>query len=249
MIATIINCITVLIGSLLGVLFSKKIGEEFKTTIFTGLGIFTMVIGFQMALDFSRVLYVVFSLVAGGLIGFKFDLEGKVLLWGENLEKRFDRPRPSAEGMDEKNNRKGNFAHGFLNASLLFCVGAMTIVGAMKAGMEKDYDLLLTKSVMDGFAAIAFASAMGIGVAFSIIVLLIYQGGLTLLAMWFGNFASPLIMSELTAVGGMLIIMIGINLLGLRKIKTANFLPALVLIILFAALEPIAGPFFKGLLG
>ena len=108
--------------------------------------------------------------------------------------------------------------------------------------MERDYDLLLTKSIMDGFAAIAFASAMGIGVAFSIITLLVYQGGLTLLAMWLGNFVSPLIMSELTAVGGMLIMMISINLLNLRKIKTANFLPGLVLVLLFTVLEPVILP-------
>ena len=127
MIATIINCITVLIGSVLGVLFSKKIGEEFKNTIFTGLGIFTMVIGLQMAFEFTRVLYVVFALVAGGLIGFRLDLEGKVLELGNKLEKRFDRSKDQEEG------GKGRFAHGFLNASLLFCVGAMTIMGAMKA--------------------------------------------------------------------------------------------------------------------
>ncbi len=241
MIATIVNCITVLIGSFLGVILSRRIGEDFKTTIFTGLGIFTVVIGLQMAMKFDRVLYVVFSLVAGGLIGSRLNLEGRVLNWGHRLEKKFSR-----KGSSDK---AGSFAHGFLNASLLFCVGAMTIVGAMKAGMEKDFDLLFTKSIMDGFAAIAFASAMGIGVAFSIIVILIYQGGLTLLAMWFGNFVSPLILSELTAVGGMLIIMIGINLLGLKKIKTANYLPSLILIILFTFLEPVIRPLISGVAG
>jgi len=241
MIATIINCAAVIVGSLLGILLNKRIGENFKSTIFTGIGIFTLVIGLQIGMGFTRVLYVVFALVAGGLLGSWWDLEGKILGLGKFLEKRFSR-----RGNGEPDG-SGNFAHGFLNASLLFCVGAMAIVGSMKAGMEKDYDLLLTKSLMDGFSAIAFASAMGIGVAFSALVILVYQGGLTLLAAWLGSFVSPLVMSELSAVGGMLIIMIGINLLELRKIKTANFLPALLVVVLFAVLEPVAGPFFKGL--
>ncbi len=231
MIATIVNCITVFLGSLIGILFHRRIGEEFKGAVFTALGVFTMIIGIKMSLDFTRVLYVVLSLVVGGILGAWWDLEGKLLTLGEFLEKRFDRSTGDDAG-------KGRFAHGFLNASLLFCVGAMTIVGAFKAGLEKDYDLILTKSVMDGFAAMALASAMGIGVAFSIIVLLVYQGGLTLLAMWLGNIVSPLTLSEISAVGGMLILMIGINLLKLRQIKTANFLPALVLVVIFTVVEP-----------
>lgn len=231
MIATIVNCIAVLIGSLLGVLLHRRIGAEFKSTVFTALGIFTLVIGLSMSMAFSRVIYVVLSLVGGGLLGAWWDLDGKLLGFGHYLESKFDK-----SGGDGEN--KGRFAHGFLNASLLFCVGAMAIVGAIKAGMEKDYTLLLTKSVMDGFAAIALAAAQGIGVAFSIIALLIYQGGLTLVGMGLGNIVSPLTLSEISAVGGMLIVMIGVNLLNLRQIKTANFLPALVLITLFTSLEP-----------
>jgi len=230
MISTIINCITVLVGSILGIILHKKINDELKSAVFTALGVFTIVIGISMAMDFSRVLYIVLSMVAGGIWGTVIKIEDKLLGLGQILEKHFDKSGDQ-EGT-------GRFAHGFLNASLLFCVGALTIVGAFKAGMEGDHSLIYTKSIMDGFSAMALAAAQGIGVAFSIIVLLLYQGGLTLASSWLGDLVSPLTLSELSAVGGMLIVMIGINLLNIRKIKTANFLPALVLIIIFTVAEP-----------
>lgn len=230
MISTIVNCIAVLVGSVLGIILHKKISDELKSAVFTALGVFTIVIGLSMAMEFSRVIYVVLSLVGGGIFGTMWKLEDKILGMGHLLEKRFDNTG-SEEGA-------GRFAHGFLNASLLFCVGAMTIVGAFKAGMEGDHTLIYTKSVMDGFAALALAAAQGIGVAFSIIVLLVYQGGLTLASSWLGNVVSALTLSEISAVGGMLIVMIGINLLNLKKIKTANFLPALILIVIFTVAEP-----------
>ena len=239
MIATFVNCMTVFIGSLLGVLFHRRIGEEFKGAVFTALGVFTLTIGLQMSLEFTRVLYVALSLVVGGILGAWWDLEGRLLALGDILERRFVR--------GDRREGEGRFAQGFLNASLLFCVGAMSIVGAFKAGMEGNYDLLLTKSVMDGFAAMALASALGIGVTFSVIVILVYQGGLTLLSLWLGNFVSPLTLTEVSAVGGMLILMIGINLLKLREIKTANFLPALVLVALFASAEPLVLALWEGL--
>ena len=126
---------------------------------------------------------------------------------------------------------ESSFAFGFLNASVLFCVGAMALVGSFKAGAEGDYDLILTKSVMDGVVAIMFAGAMGIGVGFSAISVLLYQGALTLLAVQIKPYVSATMLTELSAVGGALIVMIGINLLGLRKVRTGDFLPALAVII------------------
>ena len=227
MIATLVNCLTVLLGSLLGLFFHSKIREDFKETVFTSIGLFTLVIGIAMALKTERMVYLALSLVLGGLLGNLLDVEGKILRLGEFLKARF-----------AKGEGRNDFAYGFLNASVLFCVGAMTLVGAFKAGAEGDYALILTKSVMDGFMAILLTAALGIGVAFSILTIVVYQGGLTLLAGFIKPFVTPLILSELTGVGGVLVMMIGFNLLQLRKIKTGNFILSLVVVIVFVALEP-----------
>jgi hypothetical protein len=136
---------------------------------------------------------------------------------------------------------KSNFAYAFLNASVLFCVGAMAILGSFQAGINNDYSIIFTKSVLDGFMSIAFASAMGLGTAFSAVSIFIYQGLLTLLSQFVSPFVSDVMLKELTGVGGSIIIMIGINLLHLRKIKTANFLPSILIIVLLVLLTPLFG--------
>jgi len=227
MIATIVNCVTVFVGALAGLFLRKKISQEFKDTVVTGVGFFTLVIGFSMALRSERVVYLALSLVLGGIAGGALDIEGRIFALGEFLKRRFAR-----------NDGSGDFAYGFLNASLLFCVGAMTLVGAFKAGAEGDYTLILTKSVMDGFMAILLTAAMGIGVAFSILTILVYQGGLTLLAGVVKPLVTPLVLSELTGVGGTLVVMIGFNMLGLTRTRTGNFIVALAVVLVFIALEP-----------
>ncbi len=231
MIATIINCAAVLIGSLIGLLFNKRITEQLKTVIYTGIGMFTLVIGIMMALETTRILFVGLSIVIGGLLGSWWKVEGGVLKLGEHLQSRF-----GGTGRGEG----GTFALGFLNASILFCVGAMTIVGAFRAGAEGNYDLILTKSLMDGFMAILLSAAMGPGVAFSVIAILVYQGGLTLLAGLIAPYVSELVLSELSGTGGILVMMIGFNLLKLKDVKTGDFLPALGVILAFALIEPVA---------
>jgi uncharacterized protein len=231
MIATIVNCAAVLVGSLIGLLFNKRITEKFKTVIYTGIGMFTLVIGVMMALETTRILFVGLSVVAGGLLGSWWKVEGGILKLGERLQSRFGGAE-QGEG--------GTFALGFLNASVLFCVGAMTIVGSFRAGAEGNYDLILTKSVMDGFMAILLAAAMGPGVAFSVLAILVYQGGLTLLAGLISPYVSDLVLSELSGTGGILVMMIGLNLLRLKDIKTGDFLPALGVILAFALIEPVA---------
>jgi len=233
MIATIVNCITVIIGSSLGLLLHKNIKEGYKDAVFVAVGCFSLVIGMKMALGFQHVIIIVFSLVTGGLLGYLLDIEGALLRFGNHLKRRFSRTSDDH-----------SFAEGFLNASVLFCVGAMTIIGALNAGIDKNYDLLLTKSVMDGFVAIFLTAAMGIGVMFSIITLLVYQGGLTLLAAQLEPLLNPTILSELSSIGGILIIMIGINMLNLKKLKTGNFIPALVVVLLLTVLQPHMQPFF-----
>jgi uncharacterized protein len=247
MIATIINCITVVFGSLIGLFLHRKISLEIKDVVFTSAGVLTLVIGMQMAFESQMILYVIISLFLGGILGSIWKIEDHILNMGSFLERHFTpagRRGGRSQPINAQEDSDKSFAHGFLNASVLFCVGAMTIVGAIKAGAEGDYDLILMKSVLDGFMAVMFTAAMGIGVMFSVITILLYQGGLTLLAVWVGPMIGESGLTELSGLGGILVLMIGINLLGLKKIKTANFLPALLIILIFTTLEPWFLPFF-----
>jgi len=234
MIATLVNCATVIVGSLLGLLLHARITEEFKKVVYVGAGMISLVLGFKMGLVVSRIVFLALALILGGILGEWWNIEGGILRFGEFLKKRF---AAKDTGKD--------FAGGFLNASVLFCVGAMTLVGAFKAGAEGNYELILTKSVMDGFMAIMLTAAMGVGVAFSAITILVYQGGITLLAKVLQPLVGQLLLNELTAGGGVMVIMIGLNLLGLARLKTANYLPALLIIIALIALEPLL-PFAVG---
>jgi len=233
MLAVFVNCGAVVLGSIIGLLFSKKFSEELSGMIQTACGIISLVIGLQMAFKYDSIVYLALSLIIGAIIGYALDVDGAILRFGGWLEKKtMKKNAPAVEGSNH------NFAYAFLNSSVLFCVGAMSIVGSFKAGIEHDYTIIFTKSILDGFMAISFTAAMGIGTVFSIIFILIYQGGLTLLSGLLQPYVTDLIMTELSACGGALIIMIGINLIGLKKIKTANFLPALVIELLFVIFVP-----------
>lgn len=234
MIATLVNCAAVIIGSLLGLILHTKINESFKRVVYVGAGMISLILGIKMGLVTTRIVFMALALIIGGILGEWWNVEGGILRFGDFLKKRFAKKE---SGKD--------FAGGFLNASVLFCVGAMTLVGAFKAGAEGNYDLILTKSVMDGFMAIMLTAAMGIGVAFSAITILVYQGGITLLAGVLQPLVNELLLGELTAVGGVLVIMIGLNLIGLSKLKTANYIPALLVTIGLIALEPLL-PFALG---
>jgi len=234
MIATLVNCAAVIIGSLIGLILHTKINESFKRVVYVGAGMISLILGIKMGLVTTRIVFMALALIIGGILGEWWNIEGGILRFGEFLKKRFAKKE---SGKD--------FAGGFLNASVLFCVGAMTLVGAFKAGAEGNYDLILTKSVMDGFMAIMLTAAMGIGVAFSAITILVYQGGITLLAGVLQPLVNELLLGELTAVGGVLVIMIGLNLLGLSKLKTANYIPALLITIGLITLEPLL-PFTLG---
>jgi uncharacterized membrane protein YqgA involved in biofilm formation len=225
MIATVVNALAVLLGSLLGLLLHGKLRQSFKAIVFIGAGLTTIVIGVQMALAGSRIVLLALSLIIGGILGEWWKIEDGILSLGDALKRTFAK----------KENGK-DFAYGFLDASVLFCVGAMALIGSFKAGAEGDYTLILTKSVLDGFMAIVLTAAFGVGVAFSAIPVLVYQGGLTLAATWLKPLVNEALLKELTGVGGALVLMIGINLLGLAKLKTANFLPSLLLIVGFVAL-------------
>lgn len=220
MIGTIINVGTVLAGSALGMLFHSKVPERFVKIAFNGIGIFTLVLGFSMALEGNKPLFLVFSIILGSLIGEWLDLDDKLNGLSDRLKKRI--------GSDND-----NFSNGLITAFLLFCMGSMTILGAIEEGVKGTYDLLLTKSLMDGFASLALASTLGFGVMLSVVPLFLYQGGLTLLAESLQGYMTDPMITELSAVGGMLLIALGLNILELKQIKVTNMLPALIIIILF----------------
>ncbi len=230
MIATIVNAAAVIVGSLLGFLLHERIKESFKTIVYIGAGVVTIILGVRMSLDSRKIVYLALSLILGGILGEWWRIENGILALGELLKKTFAKKETGKD-----------FAYAFLTASVLFCVGAMTLIGSFQAGTEGNYELLVTKSVMDGFMAIVLTAALGIGVAFSAAVILVYQGALTLAAGWVKPLVTDVLLKEISGVGGALVIMIGINLLGLARIKTANFLPALVLIVVFVAVEGLVG--------
>lgn len=242
MLAVFVNCGTVILGSIIGLLFARKFTEELSDMIQTACGILTTVIGLQMAFKYVSVVYLALSLIIGAIIGYVLDIDGAILRLGRWLEKLTSRKASDEEKTEL--NKSSNFAYAFLNSSVLFCVGAMAIVGSFQAGVEHNYTTIFTKSILDGFMSISFAAAMGIGTAFSAIMIFLYQGALTMLSGIISPYVTELLLTELSACGGAIIMMIGINLLGLKKIKTANFLPALVIEVLFVVLVPVVKNLF-----
>ncbi len=244
MIAVFVNCFAVLAGSIVGVLFAKLIPKKITDAIQLACGCVSFVMGVQMAFKYQNVVYLALALILGGIVGTACDIDGIILRFGKWLGKVFHQDSEENEETGEQNSLsskqefseghpKKNFAYAFLNASVLFCVGAMAIVGSFKAGIEHDYSTIFLKSILDGFISIGFAAAMGIGTAFSIIAVFLYQGALTMLSILVAPYVSDQMLAELTGSGGALIVFIGINLMGLKKIKTANYLPAVVFSVLF----------------
>jgi uncharacterized protein len=221
MTGTLLNIAAVLIGGMIGLLFGARIPDKLKETIIAGMGLFTAAMGLQMFLDTENPLIVLGALLIGTLLGEWWRIEDGLQNLGKLLEQRFSR-----EGEDGSN----KFVRGFLTASLLFCVGPMTILGSIQDGLTGDYNLLAVKSVLDGFASMAFASTLGIGVMFSTIIILVYQGGISLLAAQLDAIVTPSMMNELTATGG--VILLGLatsSLLEIKKIRVGNMLPALAI--------------------
>lgn len=239
MIAVFVNCIAIIIGSLIGVIFSNKISDNLSKVVQTGAGVVTVIIGMEMALAYDNIIFLAMAIITGGIIGSWMDIDGKILMVGDALGRLVLRKSATSKDTGEQRGEVGasKFAYGFLNASVLFCVGAMAILGSLKAGIDGDYTIIFTKSVLDGFMAIVFAAALGIGSAFSALSVLVYQGALTLLATLVAPYVNDILLAELGATGGVLIIMIGLNLIGLAKIKTANYLPALVLSVIFVVVK------------
>ncbi len=234
MTAVFVNCAAVIAGALIGCIFSRKISASLSDIVQTGAGVITLIIGMQMAFEYESIICLAICLFLGGIVGTWIDIDGGILKLGGKLEGLVTKKADNVSGTEDTNK---NFAYAFLNSSVLFCVGAMAILGSFKAGIEHDYTIIFTKSILDGFMAIVFAASMGIGTAFSCISILVYQGLLTLLSGVVAPYIDDQMLNELTACGGAMIIMIGINLLGLKKIKTANYLPALIFIVIFVVVQ------------
>ena len=218
MAATFINAFAVILGGLLGLLLKKKISSSFKDIVMMAAGVTTLVLGIDMALEAPSAIANLFSLIIGGFIGFALRIEDRVLSLGDRIER-----------LGGKKSSGGDFAKGFLNSSLLFCTGAMSIVGSIQAGTSGNWELILIKSVMDGFMAIVFASTYGLGVFASAVTIIIYQGFFTLA----GVYIEPILGTEginaMASTGGLLLIFLALSLLNLKDCRTGNFLPALIL--------------------
>jgi hypothetical protein len=228
MIGTLLNATTVLIGGLIGLAFGSRFSERTRQTVLSGLGLFTAAIGVRMFLETQNPLYPLGGILLGALIGEGLRIEDGLARLGVWLERRF------AGGAGQTTS---TFVRGFLTASILFCVGPITILGSIQDGLTGDFHLLAIKSVLDGFAALALASTLGVGVLFSIVVILVYQGGLTLLAAQSQSLMTQPMTAEMTAVGGILLLGVAIgSLLELRPIRTGNLLPALFITPLLVAL-------------
>jgi uncharacterized membrane protein YqgA involved in biofilm formation len=214
---TLLNAATVLIGGLLGTVLGDRLPATLRENVVRGVGLFTLAMGVKFAIDTTNLLYVLGAMLLGGIAGALVGVDARLNQLGEWLQRRFAR------------GRAGTVAEGFVTASIVFCVGPLTFLGSIQNGLTGDASLLTVKSVLDGFTAIALAATLGWGVLLTIPLILLYQGGLALGASGFVGLLSDLQLREMSAVGGLLIIGVGLKLLAIRDVKVADFLPAIVL--------------------
>ena len=218
MLGVIVNVITVIIGSLIGLLFKKGIPESVSTAVMTGLGACTLYIGISGSLVGENVLILIASVVLGVIIGTLLNIDGAINRLAKWVESKF-----------KKQGAKVSIAEGIITATLLFCVGSMTVTGSIQAGLSGDNSVLITKAMLDLVSSMMLASSLGIGVLLSSVAVFVIQGGLVLLAGVIAPFMNTGAVNEMTCAGSILIVMIGTNLMGITKIKVADFLPAIIL--------------------
>ncbi len=228
---TLINVVTVLIGGTLGTFLGARLPERIRQTVMHALGLLTLVIGVQLSFEAENIIIVLGSLLLGGIAGELLGIEAGIDSLGQWLERSTSNDSEPAEPAAPEDAHAGStrFSYAFLTASLVFCVGPMTILGSIQDGLTGDYTLLAIKSTMDGFAALAFASTLGPGVIFSALTVLVYQGALTLGAGWADATLTDPMIAEMTATGGVLMLALGFGLLKIKEIRTGNLLPGLVI--------------------
>ena len=218
MIGTLVNTVAVIVGGTIGLVLKKSMPKRVSTIYFQAIGLFTLAIGITMVVKMDHILIVVGSLAIGSLLGEWMNMEVGVERLSEFLKKRF------RIGSDK-------FSEGLITAFLLFCIGSMTILGTIQEGTGGSSDLLFTKSLMDFFSGMLLASAFGFGVIVSAVPLFIFQGLLTLLAIYASSFFTHAIIQGLSSVGGILLIGLGINVLEIKKLRIMNMLPALLVVV------------------
>ncbi|MGB5988103.1 MAG: DUF554 domain-containing protein [Desulfobacterales bacterium] len=214
MLGTVVNTLSIIAGSLLGLLFRGKIPQKYSQTIMHGIGLAVVLIGIKSALKTDAILMVIISLAVGSLLGELLGIEDKLDQMGNWIGRRISKD-------------SSGISKGFVSASLLYCVGAMAIIGAMESGLTGNHQTLFAKSILDGIGSVLFASTLGIGVLFSAASVFVYQGFLTLTAAWIKPFLSAEVVAQMSAIGGLLIVAIGISLLEIKKVKIGNMLPAI----------------------
>lgn len=222
MLGTIVNFFTIFVGGIIGVLLKGGLPKRFTDTIMSGVALCVIYIGVSGTLKGENMLLIVISIAIGSLLGESVNIDEKLILLGnfiENKAKNFSKDT--------------SISLGFVTASLLFCVGAMAVVGSLESGLLGKYDILFTKSILDGVTALILSSTLGIGVILSAFSVLVYQGLITLAASLLQNILTTPIVNEMSAVGSLLIIGIGLNMLGITKIKVANMLPAIFIPIIY----------------
>lgn len=217
MIGVIVNVITVLVGSAIGLIFKRGIPKKVADAIMLGIGLCTLYIGISGAIKGQNQLVAIISIVLGAAVGTLLDIDRGLTVLGDKIEARFRKPGSAGASV----------AEGFVTASLLFCIGAMTIVGSLNAGLLGDNQMLFTKSVLDLISSIMLSASLGIGVMCSAVFVLVFQGGIVLLSGVLAPILSDAVILELTCVGSLLIIALGLNLLNITKIKVANYLLAI----------------------
>jgi uncharacterized protein len=223
MIGTLVNALAIISGSLLGLFFKKGIPDSYKKTMLQAMGLAIVLIGIKSALKTDDLLLLILSLAIGSFLGELLRIENRLENLGLSLEKKFSKGG-------------GGFSKGFVAASLVFCVGSMAIVGALESGLTGNHQTLFAKSTIDGILSVIFASTLGIGVMFSSVSVFLYQGLITLLAVVIKPFLTPDVITQMSSTGGLLIAAIGLNTIGISKIKVGNMLPAIFIpLIYFAA--------------
>jgi len=227
MLGTLVNALAIIAGGLVGLIFSRGIPEKYKEIIMSAVGLAVILIGIKSALVSADLMIVIFSVVIGSGIGEFMGIEARLEALGKFFEAK----------VAAKSGDTGSFARGFVTASLVFCVGSMAIVGSLESGLTGNHQTLFAKSILDGVTSIIFASTMGLGVMFSSIPVFLYQGAITLTAGLMKNFLVAETIAQMTSVGGLLILAIGMNLLGITKIKIGNLLPGIFLPLIYFALH------------
>lgn len=225
MLGTLVNAFAIMFGGTIGTLFSKKLSERYSEIILQAIALSVLLLGLLNAFETKNVLLLIVAMALGSLIGEWINIEDKLNKLGHRIQDAFG-------------HSNGKIAEGFVMATLVYCVGSMAILGAIESGISNDHTTLFAKSILDGVSSLVFASTLGIGVAFSAISVVLYQGTITLLAGQMSDVLTPVMIRELSAVGGLLIMTIGLNILKVTKIRVGNMLPAVFIPVIYYLLLP-----------